>query len=123
MRRSHHRPQRVADLLQQQLAELLRKARDPRFVAVTITGVEISHDLANAKIYITLLDEVQLEETLEALNHAEGFLRHLLADKVDLRITPHLRFYYDESVSRGDKISKLINAALSHKPSNRGNNH
>jgi ribosome-binding factor A len=116
MRRSHHRPQRVADLLQQELAELLRKARDPRFVAVTITAVEISPDLSNAKIYITFLDEGRRKETLQALNHAEGFFRHLLADKVDLRITPHLHFYYDESISRGDKVARLINAALSKKP-------
>ncbi|MGB6977505.1 MAG: 30S ribosome-binding factor RbfA [Gammaproteobacteria bacterium] len=120
MRRSHHRPQRVADLIQQELAELLRKARDPRFVAVTVTAVEISNDLANAKVYITLLDETRLEETLQALNHAEGFFRHLLADKVDLRITPHLRFFYDESISRGDKVARLINAALRHKPPLKG---
>jgi ribosome-binding factor A len=115
MRRSHHRPQRVADLLQHELAELLRKARDPRFVAITLTSVEISPDLLNAKVYFTQLDETSVRDTLHALNHAEGFFRRLLADKVDLRITPHLRFYYDESVSHGEKITNLINTALNHK--------
>lgn len=121
MRRSHHRPQRVADLLQQQLAELLRKeSSDPRFAGVTITAVEISKDLAHAKIYITLLDETKVAETLQALNRAEGFLRHLLADQLDLRITPHLRFYYDASISSGDKLTQLINQELTKRTPKKG---
>lgn len=111
-----NRPQRVADLIQRELARLLqREAHDPRFAGVTITSVDVSPDLANANVYITVLDDAKIKGTLAALNHAAGFLRHHLADAVELRIIPKLNFIYDESIHRADRISKLINSIDSKK--------
>jgi ribosome-binding factor A len=110
---THNRPQRVGDLIQRALAELLlREAQDPRFQQVTITAVDVSPDLSNASVYISILNIDQIKETLQALNKAAGYFRHKLADAVDLRIMPHLRFVFDESISRADRISKLIDDAL-----------
>lgn len=116
MHRTHNRPERVAGLIQHTLAELLlREASDPRFSLVTITAVKVTADLADAKVYVTLLDESKTQETVAALNHAAGYFRHLLADKVELRIIPRLRFIYDESISRADKLYKLIDETLAAK--------
>jgi ribosome-binding factor A len=112
------RPERVADLLQRTLAKLLqREAKDPRFAAVTITAVNVSPDLKNATIYVCMLDETKVKDTVAALNKASGYLRHSVAEAVELRITPTLQFRYDESLSRGQRLSKLIDEALtrSHK--------
>lgn len=114
MHRTHNRPERVAGLIQQTLAELLlRQASDPRFTLVTITAVKVTADLADAKVYVTMLDESRIQEAVTALNHAAGYFRHLLADKIELRIVPRLRFIYDESISRADKLYKLIDESLS----------
>lgn len=116
MHRTHNRPERVAGLIQHALAELLlRQASDPRFALVTITAVKVTADLADAKVYVTVLNESTAPETVKALNHAAGYFRHLLAGKVELRIIPKLRFLYDESISRADKLYKLINEALATK--------
>lgn len=107
------RPQRVADLIQHALAPMLQhEAKDPRFAAVTITAVDVSPDLSNAIVFVSILDESKIADTIAALNNAAGYLRHKLADAVELRIAPKLHFRYDESISRADKISKLIHEAL-----------
>lgn len=111
-----NRPRRVADLIQRTLAQMLQlEAKDPRFVGVTITAVNVSPDLANATVYVTVLDESKIKESVTALNKASGFLRHQLADEVDLRIVPRLYFTYDESISRADKINQLLHEALEKK--------
>ena len=119
MKRRVHRGERIADLIQQSLAEsLLKRMGDSRFQLVTVTGVTLSKDLSYAKVFISVLaadDEVK--PIVQALNHAAKLLRHYLAQDVDLRIVPELRFAYDESVARGSRISSLINHALAqHKP-------
>lgn len=105
--------QRVADQIQQGLSELLRtKASDPRFSQTTVTTVQLSPDMANATIYISILDETHINETLKAFNKAQGFFRSELAHSLNLRVTPKLRFVYDGSISRGSHLSKLIDDAL-----------
>lgn len=105
--------QRVADQIQHTLSELLRiKANDPRFQQTTITSVQLSPDMGNAKIYISVLDETHIKEILKALNKAQGFFRSELAHALNLRITPKLHFAYDDSISRGSHLSKLIDDAL-----------
>jgi len=107
-----NRARKVAELLQQELAILLRhQAKDPRFNVVTITAVDVSPDLKNAKIYFSLLDETKKNDTLAALNKAAGFFRVKLAEAVELRIMPQLYFYFDDSLARADKISQLLNEA------------
>lgn len=111
-----NRPQRVADLIKHALARLLlREAKDPRFSMVSITSVDVSPDLNNALIYVSVLDETKAHETVAALNKAAGYFRHALAEAVELRITPKLHFRYDESIVEADKINRLLEDALKKK--------
>ena len=126
------RQQRVADLVQRELAVLIQlEIDDPRIGMVSVTGVDVSRDLAFADVYVTVLnsasgqedgqvgaepagklDKLEIEENVTALNKAAGYLRSLLAKRLKLRATPKLRFHYDGSISRGNKLSSLIDEAL-----------
>jgi ribosome-binding factor A len=90
---------------------LLREVRDPRVGMLTITSVDVSPDLSHAKVFFTLLQKERLEETLAGLKRSAGFLRSQLARRLKLYTTPELRFSYDESVERGDRLSRLIDQA------------
>jgi ribosome-binding factor A len=110
---SRGRPQKVADLIQRELSELVRlEVRDPRVGMLTITSVDVSPDLSHAKVFITLLEKDKLEDTLHGLQRAAGYLRSQLAKRMKLYTTPELRFAYDESVERGDHLSRLIDSVI-----------
>ena len=110
---SHGRPQRVADLIQRELSDLIRReVRDPRVGMITLTSVDVSPDLTHAKVFFTLLTKEKVAETTHALQRAAGFLRSQLAHRMKMYTTPELRFVYDESVERGDRLSRLIDSAL-----------
>ena len=112
MKRSSGRPEKLGDLIQRELSELLqRELRDPRVGMLTITGVDVSPDFSHAKILFTLLEKEKLEDTLVGLRRSAGFLRSQLARRIKLYTTPELRFEYDESVERGDRLSRLIDQA------------
>lgn len=115
MKRGFERIQRVADLIQKTLAQmLLQDMSDERFRLVTITSVQVSRDLSYAKVYVSVLidEDEKIKRTVEALNHAAKSLRYNLAHAVDLRIVPELKFVYDESTARGFHISGLIDSAM-----------
>jgi ribosome-binding factor A len=102
----------VADLVQRELTDLLRReVRDPRVGMVTITAVDVSPDLSHAKVFFTLLEQKDKETTLQGLQRAAGYLRSELAHRIKLYTTPELRFVYDESIERGDHLSQLIERA------------
>lgn len=124
---------RVADQIQRELASLIQmEVRDPRVGMVSVTGVEVSRDLAHAKVFVTVLntlgddsevnestlsepgdlDRLEIEDNVNALNKAAGFLRSLLAKRLSMRSVPKLRFYYDGSIEQGQKLSSLIDSAL-----------
>lgn len=110
---SRGRPQKVADLIQREIADLLRhEVRDPRVGMVTLTSVDVAPDLSHAKIFFTLLDSKQKDETTRALQRAAGFLRSQLSHRMSMYTTPELRFVYDESVERGDRLSRLIDSVV-----------
>jgi len=103
----------VADLIQRELSDLLRReVRDPRVGMVTLTSVDVSPDLSHAKVFFTLLQKEKIDETAQALQRAAGFLRSQLAHRMKMYTTPELRFVYDESVERGDHLSRLIDSAI-----------
>lgn len=111
MKRGQGRPQKIGDSIQRELSALLqREVRDPRVGMVTLTAVDVSPDLSHAKVYFTLLEKDKLADTLEGLNRAAGFLRSQLSRRIKLYVTPELRFAYDESVERGDRLSRLIDS-------------
>jgi ribosome-binding factor A len=103
----------VADLIQRELSELLRReVRDPRVGMVTLTSVDVSPDLSHAKVFFTILEKEKLAGTTRALQRASGFLRSQLARRMKMYTTPELRFAYDESVERGDRLSQLIDSVV-----------
>ena len=106
---THNRPERVAHLLQQRLAELFaRGLKDPRLGLVTITGVKISPDLREARVYWTVHGDAEIrKETAKGLSAARGYLRHELTT-LGLRVLPDLHFTYDEAIDRGDRIEQLL---------------
>jgi len=106
----HNRPERVGQLVQELLGELFaRGMRDPRIGLVTITGVKMSPDLREARVYWTVHgDAEQRKHTAKGLDNARGYLRHELGVELKLRITPDLHFTYDEAIDRGARIEQLI---------------
>ena len=114
--REFKRTDRVADQLQKELAVLIqREVKDPRLGMVTVSGVEVSRDLGYADVHVTLLGEQspeRIKENLAVLKRAAGFLRSQIARRIKLRHVPELRFHYDESVVRGQRLSSLIDEAV-----------
>lgn len=114
MAKEFSRTRRVGEQMQRELAELIRRElKDPRVGMITITGVDVSRDLSHAKVFVTVLGgDHSVEQTLDTLNHAAGFLRHELGRRMTLRITPELHFFFDASVERGAELSALIDKAV-----------
>lgn len=111
MKKGQGRPQRLGDLMQRDLSELIRmELRDPRVGMITITSVDVSPDMSHAKVFFTMLEKDKLEDTLHGLKRSAGFLRSQLAKRIKMYTTPELRFTYDESVERGDHLSRLIDS-------------
>jgi len=116
VKRGQGRPQRLGDLIQREVAELVRlEVRDPRVGMITITSVDVSPDMSHAKIFFTVLEKDKLPETLAGLTRSAGFLRSQLARRIKMYTTPELRFEYDETVEQGDRISRLIDSVVPHK--------
>lgn len=100
---------RVGDQIQRVLSEIVRRElRDPRVGMVTLTAVDMSPDCAHATVYFTCLEPSHVAEAAAGLQHAAGFLRAQLARRIQLYVTPDLRFVYDESVARGARLMQLI---------------
>ncbi len=111
---THSRPARVAEEFRQELSTILaRGLKDPRITGfVTVTGAKMSPDLKEATVYVSIhAPEEERERTLEGLRAAAGYLQREVARSIKLRHTPHLRFVYDESVERGDRIERLLKEA------------
>jgi ribosome-binding factor A len=111
------RLRRVADQIQKELSGLLRtELKDPRVGMITLTGVEVSPDLAHAKVFFTTLGDAEaLARTEAGLKRAAGFLRSELGHRLKLRVTPEVRFIHDPSVEHGARLSKLIDDAVAGK--------
>jgi len=115
MPKEYARSERVAQTITRQLAMILRnQVKDPRVSALTVTDVEVTKDLRQAKVFVTGMsdDAVDIEDTMEALDRANGFLRGRLASVIDMRHCPNLVFNYDNSISEGARMSALIDKAL-----------
>ncbi len=116
MAREFGRTQRVADYLRQELARLLQTGmRDPRIGMVSVNEVEVSRDLAHAKVFVTFMErdsESAAKDLLDVLNGAAGFLRTEIARDARMRTVPRLHFVYDASVTRGRRLSDLIDRAV-----------
>ncbi len=116
MAREFKRTDRVAEQLQRELAQIIQlEVRDPRVGMVTVCAVDLSRDLHYATVYVTFLG---IEETIDAtqvaidvLNDAASYIRTLIGKRMRMRAVPHVKFLFDESISRGRDLSLLIDQA------------
>lgn len=109
--RTVKRSDRVGDVIRNEIALLLvQRVRDPRLRNISISRVELSDDLRHAKVYYTSLEAGTQEarNAHKALQKAKGFIRSHLAKNINLRFTPDLHFWYDETVEKVEKIEKLL---------------
>ena len=109
------RTQRVAQQLQKELAMILqREVRDSRLGMVTISDIEVSRDLAYAKVFVTFLciGEQTPESCLAALREHEVQIRMMLGKQIRLRLTPEIRFYYDNTLVEGMRMSNLVTEVI-----------
>ena len=108
------RSSRVAEQVQRELAELIRlELKDPRVGLVTLTGVELTPDYAHAKVFYTTLADPSARQDIDTgLRRASGFLRRELGRRIRIHTLPELHFVFDESVERGDRLSRLIDEAV-----------
>jgi ribosome-binding factor A len=104
------RQRRVAELIHRELSLLLLLGvKDPRLASVTITDVEVTKDLLLARVYFTVFETKDSgKEALAGLEHAKGFLRTQLAERVELRFVPDLIFTWDKSAEYGQRIDALL---------------
>ncbi|GGB30654.1 ribosome-binding factor A [Lentibacillus populi] len=104
------RANRVAEQMKKELGDILgRKIKDPRVGFVTVTDVEVTGDLQQAKIFISVLgDDQQKHDTLVGLAKAKGFIRSELGQRIRLRKTPELSFEFDEALEQGNRIETIL---------------
>lgn len=102
---------RIGDRFLKELSEMLVKdeIRDPRLSGITITEVKVDRELAYADIYVSAIEGVsRSKEVLEGLESASGFIRKTLSDRIELRAFPRLRFHWDVTPERADRIEQLL---------------
>lgn len=116
MSREFKRSDRVAQELQKEVAIILqREVKDPRIGMVTVSDVEVSRDLAYAKIFVTFLfdnDREAIKQGMKGLEKASPYIRSLVGKAMRLRIVPELRFIYDESLVEGMRMSNLVSNVI-----------
>jgi ribosome-binding factor A len=104
------RTNRVGEQMKKEISEIIgRKLKDPRVGFVTVTDVDVTGDLQQAKVYITTLgNDEERHNTLKGLEKATGFIRSELGRRIQLRVTPELVFEFDRSVEYGNHIEDLL---------------
>lgn len=108
---AHNRRQdQLAELIVEELSDLIRNhMKDPRIGFASITSVELSSDLRHAKVFVSVMGTAdEQRDTLRALEHGNGFLRHELAQRLSIRYTPEITFRLDESIARGAHLLDLM---------------
>ena len=107
--KSFHRTDRVSAQLRRELGTIVREAvREHGLPSVSVSDVEVTRDLAHAKVYVTALQQERSAEAMKALRELSRELRYKLGRAVKLRHVPELHFHYDDSVDRGERIDNLL---------------
>ncbi len=115
-----NRISRINGEIQQELSALLRTVKDPRVrdAMITITHVDTTSDLRYSRIYISALDRTDEKDLMRGLRSASGYLRHELGSRLDLRYTPELQFFADDSIAHGAHILEMLNNVKPANPAN-----
>ncbi|RYL92988.1 30S ribosome-binding factor RbfA [Sporolactobacillus sp. Y61] len=105
------RVHRVAEQMKKEMGDILEhRIKDPRVGFVTVTGVDVTGDLQEVTVYISILgDREKQDSTMEGLTKARGFIRSEIGKRIRLRKTPEIQFKIDQSVAYGSHIDRLIN--------------
>ena len=113
MARDFSRSDRVGRQIQKELAEILHQGvlKDPRLGVITVQEVRVTNNLAFATIYFTLFDNSDRSEQEQLLNELSGLIRREISRRVKLRVTPELKFQYDQSIENGARLADLIEKA------------
>ncbi len=107
--KSFHRTDRVSALLRRELGTLVHEAvREHGLDSTSVSDVEITRDMAHAKVFVTVLMPERAIATVKALNTLAPEIRHRLAHAVRMRHVPELHFHYDSSVECGERIDALL---------------
>jgi len=106
----YQRSDRVSELISREIAVIIdRELRDTRIAMVTVTGVDMSADLKNARVFVSVLgSEIEIENSISALNNAASFIRARLGERVTLRYLPKLVFFYDSSTVDGMRMDRIL---------------
>jgi ribosome-binding factor A len=113
MPREFKRAERVAGTLRRELAQLIQtEVKDPEVGFVSLSDVEVTRDLAHAKVFVTVFEPDKAAGSLKALNKAAGYLRRRLGQEMRIRSVPELHFEHDASVETGQRMDSLIEAAI-----------
>jgi len=114
--REFKRADRVSDAMQRCIATILRTdIRDPRVGMPNINAVHVPNDLSSAKVFVTFIgieEQDRIDEAVEVLNEASGYIRTLVAKEIKMRVIPRIFFVYDKVAVEGQKLSNLIDKAV-----------
>jgi len=104
------RPERLAEGIREEVARIVAsELKDPRIGFVTITRVEVAHDLGHARVLFSVLgDEVARERSIAALQRATGFVRREIGRRLRIRIVPEIEFRYDKGIDATDRVARLL---------------
>jgi len=106
------RAERLTEEIREQVARMIASdLKDPRLGFVTVTRVELAHDLGHARIHVGVLgSEAEREKSLRALQQASGFVRRELGRRLRIRHTPEVEFRYDKGLDATDRVAQLLEA-------------
>ena len=107
--KSFHRTDRVSAQLRRDIGQIVHQAvREYGLPSVSVSDVEVTRDLAHAKVFVTVLQPEKAKETVKALKELAPEIRYQLARAVKMRHVPELHFHYDDSVDKGERIDLLL---------------
>lgn len=115
-----NRINRINAEIQQELSALLRTVKDPRVrdAVITVTHVDTTSDLRYSRIYVSALDRTDEKDLMRGLRSAAGYLRRELGSRLDLRYTPELQFFADDSIAHGAHILEMLHNVKPANPAN-----
>lgn len=106
----NQRMHRVQELILREIGVIIQtEMHDPRAKLVTVTAVRVSSDMSFAKVYFTVMappDEIKAIS--KALDHAKGFLRSKIAERIEIKHIPELKFYYDDTLANADRLEQIF---------------